>query len=50
MDEDCIVGVKPFEIAIYEKCKKISSISIKRIKNVYLTEKKVVLELFYKGK
>jgi hypothetical protein len=36
-NNDEIIGVKPFEIVFYEKCKKISSISIKRIKNIQLS-------------
>ena len=37
------IGVKPFEVVVYEGTKKINSIGLERIKNVYLEEKKVVL-------
>lgn len=49
-DPTFIVGVKPMEIVFYKKSKQTSSISLKRVKNVYYKDKKVVLELYFLGK
>lgn len=41
------IGVKPFEVAVYEGSKKVNSIGIDRIKNVYMEDKKVILEILH---
>ena len=42
------VGVKPFEILIFEDVHRISSIGMGRVKNVYMMNQEVALELMYK--
>lgn len=50
-DGTYIVGVKPMQIVFFKNAKQISSINIKRIRNVYLKDDdKVVLELYFVGK
>ena len=43
------VGVKPFEILIFEDIHRVSSIGMKRVRNVYMVGNAVILELMYKS-